>query len=334
MNKRVYRAAILGMGGMGRAHADNLRAMGDVELAALCSTPVADAKAYKEQNNLSSAIYEDGFEMIEKESLDILYVCLPPFAHTGQIEAAAAKGIHIFAEKPLALTVERAESMAEAARKAGIYTQMGYQMRFGGAVQELKKRIEDGTAGAPTLFTARYECNSLHKPWWIDVNQCGGQVFEQVIHLYDMSMHFMGRPETVCGFTANLQHQDVPGYTVEDTSVSAIRYQSGALGSISGSNCAIPGRWLGMFRVVCEHLVADFADCNKAEFTYMKNGKPFCETLSYDTLPRKVEDEYFLEVVRGNKPPFATFEEGLAGLKMVSGVVDSSGAGGAPISVG
>ena len=334
MTNGKYRVAILGVGGMGKAHANVLKEMADVELAALCTEIVPEAEEYLAQTGLSCPIYTDFSKMLKKEPLDVLFVCLPPFAHIGQVEEAAAKGIHIFAEKPLALTVERAASMTKAAREAGIHSQMGYQMRFGGAVQELKRRIEDGIAGTPTLFTARYECNSLHKPWWIRVEQCGGQVFEQVIHLYDMALYFMGDADVVSGFTANLEHQNVPGYTVEDTSAASIRFKNGSLGNISGSNCAVPGNWLGMFRIVCGNLVADFQTPDEATFTYIKDGKPFAEHFSAPANQRQLEVEHFMDVLRGKKAPFATFEDGLNGLRLVAGVVHSSEQDGAPVRIG
>lgn len=333
MPEKTYRAAILGMGNMGRAHAGNLLAAPDVELVALCSQPAADAQSYAEEQKLSCAIYTDGFEMIEKEAPDILYVCLPPFAHSGQVEAAAAKGAAIFVEKPLAKTVERGRSMAQAVAKAGVVSQVGYHMRFGSAVRKLKSMIEDGTAGAPTLFTARYECNSLHTPWWIDLEKCGGQVFEQVIHLYDQALLFMGAPASVSGYTANRCHQNTPGYTVEDTSVSAIRFASGALGGIAGSNCAVPGEWNATFRIVCENLVADFTDHNHASFIFTNGEEKRVETFAKEENATQLEDAYFLDAVRGKHPPTATIADGLAGLRMVAGVVESSGQNGAVVNL-
>lgn len=333
MSVQKYRAAILGMGHMGSIHARTLRKAPDVELVALCSQPAEEAKKYARENSLRSAIYEDGIKMIKQEKPDILYICLPPFAHSGQLELAAQMGAHIFVEKPIAISEERARSMAEAVKKAGVRSQVGYHMRFAAPVRRLKEAIGDGTAGRPTLFAAHYECNSLHAPWWRDVTKCGGQVFEQVIHLYDLSFFLMGKPDTVSGLTANLMHTETPGYTVEDTSVSAIHFADGALGSITGSNCAVPGKWKEMFRVVCGKLVADFASCSNATFTYTEDGENRVETVSGNDDLYQLEDEHFLDVVRGKKTEFAPVSEGYVGIKLVSGVVSSAAAGGVPIQI-
>lgn len=327
------KAGILGMGNMGRGHGSNLLKMDDVQLVALCSSPMDDAIKFNEEKGISCAVYENAYTMLEEAELDVLYICLPPFAHNGQLEAAAKKGIHIFIEKPIAMNIERAQSMVEAAKENKIHTQVGYQMRFGGAVARFKELVEQNIAGKPTLYTASYECNSLHSPWWKDVTKCGGQVFEQVIHLYDMGLFLMGNAAAVNGYVANQCHCDIEGYTVEDTSVANIRFENGSLGSITGSNCAVKNQWNGRFRVVCENMVADFKDQNHAEFIFTDKEEARIETVTEDVDVSWQEDLYFMEVIKGKKAPFATIEEGLLGVKMVGGVVESSQNNGKAIEI-
>lgn len=322
--KKEIKVGVLGMGNMGRGHSHNVMKMDGCQLVALCSDPIGDAKDFATANELDVKLYSDAYKMIEEVEMDVLYICLPPFAHNGQLEAAAQKGIHLFVEKPIAMNVERAESMVRAVRENNVHTQVGYQMRFGSAVTKLKELIDIGLAGRPTLYTANYECNSLHSPWWKDVTKCGGQVFEQVIHLYDMGLFLMGNAKEVNGYVANLCHQNVPGYTVEDTSISNILFENGALGSISGSNCAVKNQWNGKFRVVCEYMVADFTDQNHAIFTFTEDEEARIEVIDEDIDVGYLEDVYFMDVIRGQKPPFATLEDGYQGIKMVSGVVESS----------
>lgn len=322
--KKIIKAAVLGMGNMGKAHGENILRMENVELAALCSSHRESAEEFAEKNKVNCPIYEDAYKMIEEVPMDVLYICIPPFAHNGQFEAAADKGIHIFIEKPIAIDLDRGKSMAAAAERNHVLTQVGYHMRFGLAVKRFKELLDLGTAGRPTLFTAEYECNSLHGEWWRDVKKCGGQVFEQIIHLYDMGMYFCGKPEAVSGYVANLCHGQVEGYTVEDTSISNIVFSNGALGSITGSNCAVKNQWNGRFRMVCEHMTAYFTDFNHAEFVFTGSDEARREVISGNVDAIFEEDCYFMEVVRGNKRPVADIGEGLEGLRMVSGVVESS----------
>lgn len=320
----MIRAGFLGMGYMGSIHAANLMKLSDIEIAALCSSPVNDAREFAEKHGLTCGIYEDGFTMLRAEKLDALFICIPPFAHCGQLEEAVEKGVHIFIEKPVALNLQRAKSMLKAAAKSNVHTQVGYHMRFGGAVQKFVELCRSGRTGKITLYSAAYECNSLHGPWWRDLRLCGGQVFEQVIHLYDMALYMLGKPASVSGHIANLLHTDVEGYTVEDTSAANLVFENGALGSITGTNCAVKNVWKARFRVVCENMIADFEDFNHARFTYTGGDEPVTEDVVCDTDPFMAEDKYFIDVLNGKEKPFATLEEGYTGLRMVSGVVDSS----------
>lgn len=323
MSEKI-RVAVVGMGNMGRCHAMSLSTMQDVELAALCTNHSDNAEAFKKEHGLECAVYSDFYEMIDVLPLDAVFICLPPFCHNGQVEAAAQKGIAVFMEKPIALDLERGASMAKAVEENHVHSQVGYQMRFGAAVRRFRELVESGESGKLTLFTASYECNSLHSPWWRNKTLCGGQVFEQVIHLYDMAQYLMGKAVDVSGRVANLVHGDIPDYTVEDTSVANILFENGALGCITGSNCAVKDQWNARFRVVCENMVADFDDCNHGRIIYTNDRAGEMEVIDGNDNVSWMEVRYFIDTLRGEKPPFATIAEGFSGLKLVSGVVTSS----------
>lgn len=327
------RAAILGMGNMGCKHLTILRSFEEVEIAALCARRAESAEQYNRDNGTDFPVYEDFELMLEEQKIDVLWVCLPPFAHCGQIEKAAERGIHIFNEKPIALNLERGQSMADAIARSGVHSQVGYHMRFGKAVRRVRELMESGIAGRPTLFSANYECNSLHTPWWRDRSKSGGQIFEQIIHLYDMAYYMMGDVDVVSGFIANITHQDIPDYTVEDTSSVALRFANGTLGSITASNNAIPGRWAGVFRIMFENMAVEFSDHNNCRIVFTKEGNRE-EFVSFeDDVALTDEDRYFIDVLLGKRAPFATMEEGLTGLKIVSGACESSDNNGMPVKI-
>lgn len=320
---KTVRIAILGMGNMGVIHSNALRKIDGVEIVGLCSRRIESCINYNKEYNADYPVYDNFEKMLDEVKPDGVYICLPPYGHSGEAELAASRGIHIFIEKPIAINEERAKSIADAVEKYGVRSQVGYHMRFGGAVEKVKELITSGKAGRPTLFTATYDCNSLHTPWWIKKELCGGQVFEQVIHLYDMAYYLMGDYDTVSGYTANLCHTDVPDYTVEDTSSALIRFKSGALGSITGSNCSVPDRWDAAFKIVCENMVADFTDLNHCTITYTKP-EVKTEVLDLDDDATIKENSYFIDVVRGEKAEISPISQGYLGLKAVAAVVKSS----------
>jgi len=222
--------------------------------------------------------------------------------------------------------------MVRAAKRAGIVAQVGYHMRFGVAVQHLKNLIDSGAAGKTVLFAARYECNALHGPWWRIKRKSGGQALEQAIHLYDMALYLFGRPVAVAGFTGNICHCAVPDYTVEDVSAATIRFASGALAGITATNCAVPERWNGTFSVVCEKVTAHFSSANTAEFIYT-TGKVRTESIRGNDDLYELEDRAFIAAVRAGKARGPDVADGLTGLRVTSGVFESSRKNGAAVRI-
>jgi len=337
------RVAVLGAGFMGQSHAKAVTKAG-AELVAVCSKPLDTATKLSQDITGGKAQCFDDFDaMLAGVDFDVLYVCLPPTAHKGEIAKAAKAKKHLFVEKPLGLDVTKAMAMAVAAKKARVVTQMGYHMRYGSAVQQLKAMIESGEAGKPTLFHGSFQCNALHKLWWQDVKQSGGQLVEQAIHVYDLAMYFLGKPTAVSALAGNLCHKKIKTYTVEDTSASLIRFAGGAMASITASNCAIPMQWRSAFTVVCEKLTAEFADPNTAIFTihggkpseewWTSGKKPEVKEIKGDVDMYLAEDTAFLAALAGGKKSTANLQHGADSLQLVTAAMKSAKAGGKQIKL-
>lgn len=264
------RIGIIGTGDVAGRHAATINSLNEegVEIVALSNRNEEKARAFAAKHAPHAAIYTDNRALLDEAQLDMVVIALPPFAHTDEVERAAANGIHILMEKPIALEQDRAWHMVDAVERAGIKTQVGFQFRFGEAVEAFKALSAAGQTGAVALFNGRYFCNALHASWWRDRDKSGGQVIEQAIHLFDLMRHFMGQPVAVYSRQANLFHKAVPGYTSEDTSATTVTFANGGMGVITATNNAIPGKWIGDYRVVAEKLTADFASANMAAFTH------------------------------------------------------------------
>lgn len=266
---KTLRAGILGCGGIAQRHAQAaLQLKDDIELVAFCDTDETRARAFAEQYTAGhAAIWTDHRTMFDDAKLDVAIVCLPPFAHTDEVEHAAERGIHLLVEKPIALTSEQAWRMVDVAERARIKTQVGFMYRFGAAMQEFKTRFDAGALGAAGLFSARYFCNSLHANWWRVREKSGGQLVEQAIHLFDTLRYVLGEPISVFSRQANVFHRQVADYTIEDVSATVFSFTNGALGVIYATNGAIPNKWLKDWRIVTQKLLAEFTDWNHATFT-------------------------------------------------------------------
>ncbi len=313
---RLIRCVILGTGSMACAHGVHAEASGEAEIVGVCSRSPDGGSSLMDRLSRQIPVYTDFSRMIRNLQPDVLITAVPPHAHSGEVEAAAKEGIHLFLEKPIALTLQRAASQVSAAEQSGVVTQVDFHLRFTRLVQRIKELMQQGKTGPAALFTAAYLCNSLHSSWWRDRSRSGGQVVEQAIHLYDLARYLAGEPVTVESALANLCHQDIPDYTVEDTAVSSLVMDSGALASIASSNCALPGRWDPSFTLVCRHLTAQFSREVGSRITWCSDPE-HPETITQDADPHDTALRQFFRAVRGTEPPAAPITEGYRSLELV-----------------
>ena len=303
------------MAALRAGHAAILAELDEVQLVAFCNRGPDKAETFNQQYAAGRArTYADYEAMFAEMALDLVYICLPPFAHDREVALACQHGVHFLIEKPIALSLELAESMAADVAASGVKSQVGFMSRFGEAAQRLKQRLP---ANAPAGFmVARYACNSLHKPWWRDRRLSGGQVVEQAIHLLDLSRFFLGEPVQVFSMQANLFHQQVDGYTSDDASGTAIRFAGGGLAVLAATNGAIPNRWDYDWRLILPGLTADFADPNHAVFHDTGPTPAAPETVAADTNMLLAETLDLLAAIRDDRPPAVPIEEGLRSLRL------------------
>jgi len=328
---KTLNVAILGTGGMGKNHANSLKPMDGVDIAAVCDLNRELAEKFCAELELTGCtVYTDFDEMIEKENLDALYVCIPPFAHNGEVEKAAEKGIHLFLEKPIALNSAVAGKMVEAIEKAGVISQVGYQMRFRQSIQKLAAMIADGSAGRPTLFQGRFWCrmDGAGPAWWPNKDKSGGQILEQIVHIYDLALYLFGEPESATGLLRNLIHDDDPAYTIEDTSVGMISFKNGACASITGSNCTAPVHFIGDYQIVFENVTLNYKSTGQHWVTPDEsvllhvNGET--ETFVEDENVYELEDADFIEAIRDGRSACAPARDGLNDVRVIEEIIQST----------
>lgn len=326
----ALKIAFIGTGFIAGKHAGILKRRDDVEVVAAVDMVEGKAAQFLERNELPQARpYESLDTMLDNEDLDAVYVCVPPFGHHGEVERMASQGLHLFIEKPIAPDAAVAQSMVRVIEGAGIVSQVGFHMRFMKGVRQLRSLMKQGAVGPGLLFEGRYWTNFEGPPWWKDQSKSGGQVYEQVCHIYDLARYFLGEPREVTGRVGRLLHQDDPDYSVEDTSASMIEFAGGAMACVTGSNCALPDRFIGDFRVVCEGAVLDFRSAGDwrvkdTSVLTLHNGKAITEVLEIleDGDPFADETEDFIRAIREDTRPETPAREGLETIRLVERVRD------------
>ena len=323
-------AAVIGCGNYGRQHAERLMQLDDVRLVGCCDHKMENAQAFARQFGITRA-YTDSAHMFDELDLNLVYICLPPFAHRDEVELACRHGVHILIEKPIALSMDKARAMAAHVLASGVKTQVGFKFRHGEAVQWLKQHLSN-PSGTSALMTAHYACNSLHGWWWRDRTKSGGQLVEQIIHILDLARHFLGEPAQVYSVQDNLFHRESADYTVEDVSATVIRFQSGSVAVVAATNGAIPNRWEYGWRIVLRDLTVDFADANHAVVHHTLQSPVTTTDIASDKDVLLAQTMDLLSAIRSDRQTVAPIEEGVRSLELALAAVRSAEQG-APVNL-
>ncbi len=328
MTEKRYRVGLLGCGGIAHTHARSILKTGRMELVAFCDMEEQRAKEFNERYAQGSGqVFTNYQKMLELAKLDILYICLPPFAHSDEVELAAKAGVHIFIEKPIALDMETANRMVRACKEHGVKSQVGFMNRHGEAVLTVKRMIESGEAGQVGWMVAWYMCNSLHALWWRDKAKSGGQIVEQIIHTFDLARYLLGEPVSVFCHLDNLFHRDVPNYTSEDVSATSVRFNTGAVATIAGTNGAIPGKWINQWKLVTQNFTIDFTDANNAVLVQTNLLHTRTLTINADKDLYLAETLDLLSAIERGGETLCPIEEGAKTLRFVLAVRQSGETG-------
>lgn len=142
-----YRAAILGCGGRGRAHAAGYAAAEDAEIVA-CADPVEENAHKMAARYGVEKVYADYRKLLEEVKPDVVSVCTWPHLHREMVEAAVeagAKAVH--AEKPMAPTFGDSKAMHDACEKAGVVMTFCHQRRFNPEFRKARTLLQNGAIG-------------------------------------------------------------------------------------------------------------------------------------------------------------------------------------------
>jgi predicted dehydrogenase len=328
-----YRTATIGCGGWAHTHAQIISDLPQTRLVACCDVDRSRAESFSQQYAAGKAkLFTDFHKLFDQVKLDLVYICLPPFAHSDEVQLAAERGIHIFMEKPIALTMKAANGMVRAVKRAGVKSQVGFMSRHAGAVEIVKAQLDSGEAGPPALFSGRYYCNALHAPWWREKSKCGGQVVEQAIHTYDICRYLLGKPTSVYCRQENLFHRDVPGYTNEDVSASVITFENGALASIVATNTAIPNKWLSYWDLITKNRSVHFTGLDRATVHLTDAAQPTQLAIESEQDGYLAETLDLLDAIENDGETRCPMSEGAETLRLVL-AADRSAKRGVPIDL-
>jgi predicted dehydrogenase len=236
------RLAIVGLGMASAPHVKSLNDLRDrVEVAAVYSPSGARREAFAEKHGLPAAADLDS--VLSDTSIDAVMILTPPNTHLDLVRRAAAAGKHILLEKPLEITLQRAEELVAAAEAANVTLGIVLQHRFRPISVALAEMLRENRLGALVVASARLH-NWRPQSYYdqpgrgTKARDGGGVLITQAIHTLDLLISLAGLPEEVAAYaTTSAVHR----METEDVAMAAIRYANGGLGTISATTCAFPG---------------------------------------------------------------------------------------------
>ncbi len=298
---------VLGVGEMGRRHAENLRRL--VPQAQLVA--VADVAAGRARQVASELEIENSYgsleTMLECKGLDAVVIATPDKFHAAAVKTAAAAGKDILCEKPLALSLAEAHEMLEAVSKTGVRFQVGFMRRYDPAYVVAMKRIEAGEIGVPVIFKSigRDKDGPPLSAYRSNVN--GMLFYTNTIHDFDLARWLMqDEVSEVHAYTTSSIRPEVAEFGDVVASVVNLKFNQGAIGNIEsyaqanygydvrteiiGSDGSILVGSLhrtltlliakGSIQPVADYFLTTFADAYLAEI------QDFVETILRDRPPR------------------------------------------------
>ncbi len=182
----ILNAAVIGVGTMGRNHARVLASLPHVQLVAMAD--VNEDAVRQAAYTYRAHAYTDYRQMLDRERLDLVSIAVPTRFHTTVALDAIARGVHCLIEKPIASSVEKGEQIVIAARRSGVKVTVGHIERFNPAVQELKRRLDQGELGR--IFQIHARRVGPFPPRITDV----GVVFDLATHEVNIMEYLVGAP--------------------------------------------------------------------------------------------------------------------------------------------
>lgn len=202
MRGERLRVGLIGCGFISARHGPAWLASADAELVAVCDQDVEKARGRAAEWGVS-AVYADAAAMLDREHLDAVDIATRPGTHTMLVGMAAARGIHVLCQKPLAPTLEEAAAMVETCERAGVRFMVNEMWRYLPPMAEMGRLIGEGAIGPVHYLRYIWGRQALRTPHQVFLDQPYFHdmpkliVYEAMIHTIDSARSLVGEIETV-----------------------------------------------------------------------------------------------------------------------------------------
>jgi UDP-N-acetyl-2-amino-2-deoxyglucuronate dehydrogenase len=325
---------LIGGGNISETHARAARAIADVEIAAIFGTNAQ--KVDRLCREYGGKPFSNFAEFLAHRPMQLVAIGSPSGLHAEQGIAAARHGLHVLTEKPIDISLERADALIAETRRAQVQLGVFFQDRCKPDILSVKNTVDAGVLGRPILADARvkwyrppeYYSNSRWRGTW--ALDGGGALINQAVHTLDLMLWIFGEVQAVQAVCKTALH----AVEAEDTLIATLEFANGALGVLQAATSVFPGypRRLeltgseGTVIIEQDRLLAadlknpprDLLKSSEAD----KNPSSFSPVVS-DARGHQAVLEDFLRALRTNTKPRCDGQEGRRSLALVQAIYEA-----------
>jgi predicted dehydrogenase len=330
----------IGAGAIANFHARAVAAAQGARAIGVASRRRSTAEAFAKEHGLGFAT-DSVQELLAQPGLDAVCITTPSAMHLEPALAAIRAGKHLMIEKPLDSTVEGTDHILAEADKAGVRVGSIFQARFGDAARQVKAAADAGRFGRMVLASCYVKWNrtaEYYTGWKGKLSEDGGGVIiNQAIHGIDLLQWFAGMPVEVFAWATQRVHR----IESEDTCVAALKFGSGAFGTIEGTTATWPG-WSRRIELCGEQgsVLMEDDDITRWDFRVARPGDDKIRALRDAAMgsgaaapmnikmeghQRQIQD--FIDGIREQRPFFIEGREARQAVVLVRAIYDSAASG-------
>jgi predicted dehydrogenase len=298
----ILKGGVIGFGniGQGLTRYINYEKQDEARIVAACNRGKPNLDIAREQYGL--AVTHDVRELVDMD-LDFVLVVSTSYAHAEQVALAAEAGLHVFCEKPIALTLEDADRMIEAVESAGVVNVVNYSMRYIDAYLKIRDKINAGEMGRilsichyKTRAYGLYEAGARHRAV-VEPEESGGWTVHHACHDIDFLYWINGPIAQVYAATQTT----VPDKDSEEVILSSVVFENGAIGQIGDSVCCIRDHYTQIIGTKASLVMS--GEHGETVLRFHREGEREPEIIpARDTKRRGGGTDHFLECIREGRP--------------------------------
>ncbi|MGZ3922928.1 MAG: Gfo/Idh/MocA family protein [Flavisolibacter sp.] len=335
------KVAVLGAGFVSNIHLESYhRFVPHAEVVAVYARNIDKATTFAQRHNIPQW-FDDMDKIINESGCEVIDICLPNFLHSEATLKAAAAGKHIIIEKPLSVTLEEADVMIAACKKANVKLMYAEELCFAPKYERVREMVKEGAIGNIYMLKQAEKHSGPHADWFYDIERAGGGV------LMDMGCHAIAwfrwmlrnsKAVSVYATLSTVLHKDRTG--AEDNSVVIIEFENGVTAVAENSWAKFGGmddrcEVYGTGGVVYADLFM-----GNAAIAYSRNGYGYAMEKADTTIGWSFtvfeeifnqgypyELQHFVDCIQNDTQPSVTGEDGRAVLEIIYAAYASAAKG-------